>query len=60
LITINDQVTAYTSTGISLNGANKNFVSLAVTSSGMTANRGAQAYFTSSSANNALVIRAEP
>ena len=60
LIAINDQVTQYNSTAITLNGTNKNFVSLNVTASGMTANRGAQAYFVSSNSDNALVIRAEP
>lgn len=60
LIAINDSITAYTSTAISLNGANKNFVSLNVTTSGMTAGRGAQAYFSSTNTDNALVIRAEP
>ena len=58
-ITLNDSIAAYTqSTAVTINGSGKQFVSLAFTSSGMTAGRGAQAYF-SSTADNRIILSAE-
>ena len=58
-VTLNDSIGGYTqSTAVTLNGAGKHFVSLTFTSSGMTAGRGAQAYF-SSTADNRIILSAE-
>jgi hypothetical protein len=58
-ITMNDSISGYTQAStVSLNQANPQFIALAFTSSGMTAGRGAQAYFTSSG-DNRLVFSAE-
>jgi len=58
-VTINDNATADNSTSIALNGANKQYATLTVTTgSDMNTYRGAQAYFTST-ADNKIIFKAE-
>ena len=58
-VTINDNTAADNSTSIALNGANKQYATLSVTTgSDMNTYRGAQAYFTST-ADNKIIFKAE-
>jgi hypothetical protein len=59
-ITLNDSIAGYNqSTAVTINSANSNFTALSFTSSGMTAGRGAQAYFTNTASNNYIALSAE-
>jgi hypothetical protein len=59
-ITLNDSIGGYSqSTAVTINASNPTFTSLAFSSSGMTAGRGAQAYFTSTASTNFVALSAE-
>jgi len=54
-ISLNDSTAAYAASAVTLNGSNVNFAAFAATSSGMTAYRGCQAYFTNTQTNTLLL-----
>jgi hypothetical protein len=59
-VAMNDSIAGYVqSAAVTINASNPTFTALAFTSSGMTAGRGAQAYFSSNSASNAIVLSSE-
>jgi hypothetical protein len=59
-VAMNDSLAAYVqSASVTVNSSNPTFTALAFTSSGMTAGRGAQAYFSSTSASNFIILTSE-